>query len=250
MAEPWYEAAFSQDYLDVYRPLIDDATEEQVEGLLAILPLAPGARILDLCCGHGRHAIELAARGYRVTGYDLSQLALDAARAEAEAAGVALALVQGDMRRVPFAREFDLVTHLYSAFGYFDTEDEDLQVLAGVRRALVPGGLFLQDVGNPSWILRSTDPVVELETDDFLLLEENEFDQVRRRYIRHHTFTDKRTGAPPRRYLHSIRAYEADELAKLCEAAGLEVLAQCGSFQGDSLGPDGPRIITVARRPA
>src|SRR6266545_5875683 len=101
--KPWYESLFEgEDYLRSYQETFAgmDAARE-VDFLMQELALGPGARVLDLCCGQGRHAVELARRGARVVGQDLSAHLLGAARETAKAAGVELELVQRDMREIP-----------------------------------------------------------------------------------------------------------------------------------------------------
>ena len=79
----WYESFFGPDYFEIYRDMLTpERTASEVDGVLKLLGLAPGARVLDLACGHGRHAIPLAERGFLVTGYDLSETFLERARAE------------------------------------------------------------------------------------------------------------------------------------------------------------------------
>src|SRR6266498_2542478 len=132
-ATPWYASFFGEEYFHIYGSMLsDERTAREVEGIVKLLALPPGSHILDLACGHGRHAVPLAQRGYRVTGQDLSQLFLEHAEAAARAAGVDVRWVHGDMRVIPFDAEFDAVTNIFTAFGYFDTEDEDLQVLRQV----------------------------------------------------------------------------------------------------------------------
>ncbi len=104
---PWYKTFFGEDYLRIYSFLTPERTEREVDGIVRLLDLPPGSAILDLCCGHGRHALALAKRGYRVTGQDLSEVFLQRAQAEAEAQGVQVRWLQSDMRKIPFESEFD-----------------------------------------------------------------------------------------------------------------------------------------------
>src|SRR5437762_2029352 len=72
-ATPWYASFFGEEYFHIYGSMLsDERTAREVEGIGKLLALPPGSQILDLACGHGRHAIPLAERGYRVTGQDLS----------------------------------------------------------------------------------------------------------------------------------------------------------------------------------
>ena len=96
---PWHATFFGEEYFRVYAPFLpEERTAREVEGIVRLLGLAPGSTILDLACGHGRHAIPLAERGYRVTGQDLSEVFLSRARADAAARGLAVRWVRQDIR--------------------------------------------------------------------------------------------------------------------------------------------------------
>ncbi|HEX2188182.1 MAG TPA: class I SAM-dependent methyltransferase, partial [Longimicrobiaceae bacterium] len=140
----WWDGYFDRDFVRIYRDfLTPERTLREVEGVLEVLDLPPGARVLDLACGWGRHSVELARSGFRVTGIDLSPTLLVRARKRAGAAGVEVEWVRGDMREPGRAGEFDAVLSLYSSLGYFLSDEEDLRVLRGAREALRPGGTFL-----------------------------------------------------------------------------------------------------------
>ena len=107
-----------------------ERTAAEVNGVVGQLGLAPGARLLDLCCGQGRHAVPLARLGLRVTGLDLSRPLLARAAAAADG-GPPVGLVAADMRRLPFADgSFDAVLNLFNSFGYLEDETQDELVLA------------------------------------------------------------------------------------------------------------------------
>lgn len=104
---PWYKDFFEGDYLRLWlgagesTHVSPEATERQIEFIVEKLALSPGASILDLCCGHGRHSIPLAQRGFRVTGLDLSEQHLGLAQNAAIEAGAEIEWVHADMREIP-----------------------------------------------------------------------------------------------------------------------------------------------------
>jgi len=97
-APDWWRTWFGPAYLSLYDDYLAERTPIEVDRLEVLLALRPPARILDLACGQGRHTIELARRGYQVTGVDLSTYLLDVAAARARAAKVTMRFVHGDMR--------------------------------------------------------------------------------------------------------------------------------------------------------
>jgi SAM-dependent methyltransferase len=142
----WWDGYFDETFVDIYRDfLTPERTEREIQGLREMVPLPPDAEILDLACGWGRHSVELARSGFKVTGLDWSRTLLARAKKRAEAAGVSVDFVQGDMREIPWTGRFDAVLSLYSSLGYFLSDEEDLRVLRGARDALKPGGVFVME---------------------------------------------------------------------------------------------------------
>jgi SAM-dependent methyltransferase len=116
-----------------------------VDALVSRLAPLPGAAMLDLGCGEGRHARHLAARGFDVTGLDLAPRSIEAAR---RFAGPCLRIRRHDMR-LPFGRRaFDYVFSFFTSFGYFDNQAEQLAVVRNMARALKPGGRLVLDYLN------------------------------------------------------------------------------------------------------
>src|SRR5688572_127190 len=108
--QPWYQSFFGRDYLDAYDgSFTRERAEREVSMVEAALRLQKGEAVLDLCCGQGRHAVELARRGYGVCGLDLSAEYLRLTEAAAAEAGVQVETVEADMRAIPFETRFDAV---------------------------------------------------------------------------------------------------------------------------------------------
>ena len=249
---PWYVTFFGEDYLRIYAPVLPpERTAREVEGLVRLLEqlgVPSGGAVLDLACGHGRHAIPLAQHGYRVTGQDLSRFFLSRAEEEARAAGVAVRWIHSDMRVIPFDAVFDAAINIFTAFGYFDAEDEDLEVLRQVRRALKPGGVFLLETMHRDALVRGFQPHgITRHEDGLLVLEERAFDQVSGRS--HTRVTMIHPDGTRREHEYRTRNYSATELARLFASAGMEVTAQHGGLDGSALTLTSRRLVLACRRP-
>jgi 2-polyprenyl-3-methyl-5-hydroxy-6-metoxy-1,4-benzoquinol methylase len=144
----WWEELLQIHEFNHYRDYAEDLTRREVDFLIEALRLRGTETILDLGCGGGRHSLELARRGYTVVGVDLVAPVLVHARAQAAAEGLSVEFVQGDMRELHFAERFDVALLLNSSLGFFD-DTTNQAVLAGVARALAPGGQLLIQCINP-----------------------------------------------------------------------------------------------------
>lgn len=152
-AGAWFAELFGNDYFLAHPQRLGPATTREVEFIEAALRMPNGGRVLDLCCGYGRHTVPLAAKGYELVGLDLSLDMLKAALGRAQANSLAIKFVHGDMRDLNFRDVFDGVYCFDSSFGFF-TEPENLMVLRGVFDALKRGGRFVLDVANRDSAIR------------------------------------------------------------------------------------------------
>ena len=139
----WFEAAFGALYPVVYAHRTVESAAPEARFALARTGVGRGDRVLDLCCGGGRHMVHLLQSGARVTGADYSAALLG--RARAALAGSDAALVRADMRRLPFAGVFDAVFSFFTSFGYFADEDDNLEAAREMCRVLKPGGRLFMD---------------------------------------------------------------------------------------------------------
>jgi SAM-dependent methyltransferase len=245
---PWYATYFGEEYFDVYGPMLsEERTAREVEGIVKLLDLKQGMRILDLACGHGRHAIPLAQRGFQITGQDLSEVFLERARAEARARGANVSWVHSDMREIPFVDEFDAIINIFTAFGYFESDSEDQRVLHQVHKALRPGGYFLLDLVHRDALVRRFQPFDVSRRDDGLVVtEERQFDQLTgRTTVRVTLFypDGRRTELG-----HVVRSYTPTELVGNLGRSGLEVRAAYGGLDGSPLSVDSRRLVVIAQK--
>lgn len=141
--------AYSNLWFQLFMPLqTDEWTEDDVAFLARQLPLPRYTRVLDLCCGYGRHALRLAQRGYQVTGLDRNEAAISEANRRAEEARQSINYIVGDMLRVnELVGEFDAIINMWQSFGYFNAETNH-DLLCQLHRKLTPGGRFIIDMYN------------------------------------------------------------------------------------------------------
>ena len=227
------------------RDRFDNAPAE-TEQILKLLKVDPGAAVLDLCCGPGRHSVELARRGFKVTGVDRTRSYLAQARKTAEEAKRDVDFVLADMRRFRRPRAFDAVINMFTAFGYFRKQADDVRVLKNVYASLKPGGVFLIDlmgkeriakIFNPRTWHRAPDGTIILEErwleDDFSWIE-NKWTMIRKGRMRTHAI--------------SHRLYSAVELRTLLKQAGFARVRAFGSLDGKPYDQDALRLVLVARK--
>ena len=242
MAE-WFEECFGKDYLIVYKHRDDAGAYREVRAMSAWLGLKEGAAVLDLCCGTGRHSLALAKFGYRVTGMDLSEVLLAEARRRDRAGRVRF--VRGDMREVPLNEKFDAVVNLFTSFGYFESDADNLKVLAEIRRLLKPAGRFLIDFLNPSYLRRNLAARSE-RTVDGLRITENR--RIEGGFVRKEITLCGPEGRE-RKYREQVRLYELDDFRSMFGKAGLRLESVYGRYDGSPYDPAAsPRMIMIGAR--
>jgi ubiquinone/menaquinone biosynthesis C-methylase UbiE len=157
----WIREYFEHGYAQRWGlPAPSDHVRLQADALWNLLQLSPTSRVIDIGCGHGRHALALADRGPEIIGLDFAVALLKRARHLAGELRTQVRWVRGDMRRLPFQSECADATIMMDAFGFFDTEEEHEAVLREAARVLTTGGRLVLKVVNGGPILdafRETD---------------------------------------------------------------------------------------------
>ena len=246
-AREWWEEYFDERFIALYRDfLTPQRTEREVQGLLEIAMLPPGAQVLDLACGWGRHSVALARQGFAVTGMDLSETLLARARKRADKAGVPVNFVRGDMREIPFTGRFDAVLSMFSSLGYFLSDEEDLRVLTAARNALKPDGLFVMETMHRDHVVGGFAERDWWEAQDGTLVwVEREFDAVEGVS---REWTRWRRGEASGEKYHDLRIRSATEWDALLRRAGLAPVEWYGDWELAPFLHTSPDLIVVARR--
>jgi SAM-dependent methyltransferase len=220
---------------------------EEVEQIVSLLQLSPGAAVLDLCCGQGRHALEFARYGHHVTGVDRTAAYLDAARARAQRQHIEAEWVEADMRHFRRDNTFDVAVNLLTSFGYFEDPVEDRVVVKNVLASLKPGGRLVLDLMGKEVLARIFQPRDwHEEPDGTMLLEERTISgdwswiDVRWIILR----GDQRR---ERRFGH--RLYSAADLKNLLANVGFVHIRAYGSLKGAAYDHQAERLVVVAEKP-
>jgi SAM-dependent methyltransferase len=239
---------FDDDYLYFYGPVFTpERNERDADLIVRSLGLEPGAAVLDAPCGHGRIANRLAARGFAVTGLDITPAFLARAGADAAAAGVSAEYVQGDIRSLPWTGRFDAVVNWFTSFGYFD-DDANRAVLRGFRGALRPGGRLLVEQLNRDRVVQNLPPSGERvllvgERNDDLMIDRVRLDERTNRTVTERIVV--RDGRV-RRFTFTVRTFTVPELTSwLLDAGFSAVEAYDHALEPFSLAAE--RMLVVAR---
>ena len=243
MPGAWFETIFDERYPELFGPLEGNA-EMEVEEILRLLAPRPGSAVEDLGCGRGRHAIPLARKGYRVTGVDLSAKMLGMARARARKEGVSVEWVREDMRVFRRPGAFDLCLSLFTSFGYFQDEENQV-VLDNVGRSLTEGGTFLLDLRNAGKglsRLESWDQTIEVPSGRLRMA--IRFNPRTMRATAEHVLT--RQDGIRISSAFDVRLYSNEELEAMLRRAGMRVRDFFGSLSGDPFTSDSARMVVLS----
>ena len=241
----WWQRVFDGSYRRIYA-FMERHTERDLAFLKDVLELRPGMSLLDMCCGYGRHSIPLAEMGLRVMGVDYSSEQLAEARRRARARGAEVTWIRADGRALRTPRRFDRAINMFTAFGFFETEEDDAGLMRAMARVLKPGGVLCLDTINRDYIMARFHPTVAFPVENGHVVDTNSLDLPSGRLVvSRAVYGWKR----PVRYRFSIRLYTARELILMAGACGLDVTELYGTLEKAPLSTESPRVVLIARKP-
>jgi SAM-dependent methyltransferase len=246
----WFATFFHGMALEFWRrAMTPEMTAADADFLVEALALRPGARVLDVPCGDGRLALELAGRGYTLTGVDLAREFLADARRAARARKLAIDWHRGDMRELPGVlgsrARFDAAFCFGNSFAYFDRAGV-AAFLAGVAKALRSGGRFVIDTGAAAEsLLPQLDERIWMPVGDLVMLAENDYDAAHSRLDTTFTFMQ---GARRETGRASQWVFTVGELCALLAAAGLRTVELWSDLQRTPFALGAQRLLLVAEK--
>jgi SAM-dependent methyltransferase len=245
--DSWY----NQDaFWELFEPLLfnqrrQSLAKEQVNKIQKLLQIDKSAPILDLCCGNGRHSLELSERGFDVTGVDRTERYIEAARLEANKRNLNATFVVADMREVCLPNRYDVILNLFGSFGYFDDPADDQKVVANMYASLRPGGQFMIETMGKEILARDFRARDWDEEGDLLILSEK---KVSHNWGRVETRWIAIRGTERMEHRVSIRSYSAAELSSLLANCGFSEVRVYGSLDGTEYDLTAERLVVVGRK--
>jgi len=238
----WYKHWFGNEYLTVYSHRDTKEAKQLINLIQTNIQLPRNAKVLDLCCGQGRHANLLAEAGYNVFGIDLSRTLLEIAKFKTAIKGSAY-FIQADMRFLPVTHSFDLLLNLFTSFGYFDTDQENAKVFYQFNQALKEKSCFVFDYFNSNHVKESLIPFQKEKIGEIIVEQE--------RYIKNSRIQKKIniTEMGNRSiFYESVKMYEPEEIFRMMESAELKVSKIFGDYQGKEFDTYSPRLLVIGEK--
>lgn len=242
MKKEWFEEWFDSPYYHLlYKGHNEQEARLSLDNLLKAMNLNPGARIMDLACGKGRHSRYLAEKGFFVTGLDISEKSIAYAR---QYENERLEFYQHDMRKAFRTNYFDGILNMFTSFGYFKTDREHQQALLSVSQNLKPGGLLLLDYFSSPWVRAHLVPseTKTVEGVTFQLRKWIEQDRVYKNIAFDHE-------GQASEFTESVRLFELADFQQLFAQVNLKIRQYYGGYDLSAYNPDeSKRLILVAEK--
>ena len=241
----WYEEWFNtKEYFEIYKNRDDVEAETLAELILSNIKIDKGAKILDMSAGAGRHAINFAKRGFNVTAVDLSENLLKVAKENASVYDFQIDFVHSDIRKFETSDKFNLVLNLFTSIGYFESDEENFELLRKAYNFLKPGGYFVLDYFNRNYLEENLVPS-SVETINGTKINQNRSIQGNR--VIKEIVIGK--NGDTKKYFESVRMFSFDELQTELESIGFKINSTFGDLDGKPFVLEtSPRVIIIASK--
>lgn len=241
----WFEEWFDSPlYEKLYANRDDAEAKILADHLVKIIPASKYRNILDLGCGRGRHSINMALRGYHVTGVDLSEAAINKARIRSEKLGLDIEFLIGDMR-TPLNTKFDAIINLFTSFGYFEDDDENAMVLKAMREMLHSECMLVIDYMNAQNVVRHYVPHEKGKIDDvsYEITRFIENDTINKRMV------FQRNGSEQEKvFTERVKLYSLDWFEQKLSEQGVKITSIYGDYEFNKFDPlKSSRLIILGK---
>ena len=236
--EDWWNRIFNAYYLKTDSDVVADEkiTAKEIETFIKLLDIKPNDSILDLCCGQGRHTLELASRGFQnIEGLDRSRYLIRKARTTSRKKNISCHFREGDARNLPYKPDtFNAILLLGNSFGYFESISDDLKVLKEVFRTLRPWGKLFIDLTDGEYLKKNFQPRSwEWIDKDLFVCRERSLSLDKQRLISREVITDVNKGVLVDQF-YAERLYSEQKISDLLSNAGFSDITFHGTIKPES----------------
>ena len=246
--DDWYRIWFSNKfYLELYSHRDEAEAKHIIDLIQRTLKNPPGHKVLDICCGSGRHAIEFAKRGYDVTGVDLSKPLLEKAKSivrKIPDVGVKIKFLVKDMRNFNFHKSFDIAINIFTSFGYFKDDSENFKLFENALSSLKKNGYLVFDYFNVHYLTKNIVSESYDKINNRVILQKRtirgEF-LIKEIYITH----------LKKQYIFKeiIKLYSPELLKKIIKNTGFKIVNLFGDYYGNNFhNQQSERLIIIAKK--
>jgi SAM-dependent methyltransferase len=237
-------------FWELFEPLLFNqqhrlSAKAEVESVVKLLKMQQNDRILDLCCGIGRHSIELSRHGFDVVGIDRTTAYIEKARREADKNDLNVEFVVGDMREYCRPNSFDIVINLFGSFGYFEDHNDDRKVVKNMYASLCSGGKFIIETMGKEILAKEFQERDWSEEGDTLVLAERKPHQ---NWSRMKTRWIVIKGNQRIEHTVSVRSYSAVELSSLLYECGFSKVQVYGDLEGIEYDQGAKRLVVIGHK--
>ncbi len=244
MAE-WFKDWFNtEEYLDVYRHRNEDDAKKLVDLILSKVNISHGSKVLDMACGAGRHSIIFAQYGFKVTAVDLSEKLIKVAKKTAAESNVNVNFIESDLREFAISEKFDLIVNLFTSFGYFEKDIENIKIIKTAFNHLKENGFFILDFFNQGYVEKNLKQKSVDIIPGGLITQERRIENSRiKKLITINKYDVEQ------KFIESVRMFKPEELISAVVSAGFKVYEILGDFDGNTFNfSSSPRVILIVQK--
>jgi len=247
MEYKWYE---DENFWETFQPVLFNEdriknTPLEVDKIINLLNIKEGSKILDLCCGVGRHSIELAKRGFTVIGVDSNEEYLKMAIKKSKKEKVNIEFIKDDMRNFYRENHFDIIINIFTSFGFFEDMLDDKKVIENSYISLKKDGKLLIDMNGKETLARIFRERDWYRVGDFIILEERkilgDFEKIETKWI---IVKDDKI----KEFTIKLRLYSAYEIKSLFKECGFSKIEIFGDLTGSPYDNKASRLIVVGTK--
>lgn len=237
----WFNSKF---YLKVYSHRDETEAERLVNLIIRELELNSGTKVLDMACGSGRHAVIFAKRGYEVIAVDLSKLLISEAEKNADENNVKIKFVLSDILKFQTESRYKIVLNLFTSFGYFDSDEENFQVIKKAYDLVEDDGYFVLDYFNKNYLLKNLIPITVFSENGYRITQNR---TIRENRVRKNITIENKDSVVE--FYESVRVYSYEEISEFISKVGFKIDYKYGDYDGNHFNLDSsPRLIFFARK--